>query len=218
MYSEDELLALSGVQHFAFCQRQWALIHIAQAWSENYLTAAGRLAHKRAHDGEIREKRGSALIVRGLAVQSLNLGLYGVCDVVEFRQQKNGIALFGEDGTWMPKPVEYKHGSAKANLCDKLQVCAQAMCLEEMLACEIAVGYLFYKKTQSREKVELSADLRDEVKEIARNMHALYKKGHIPHVKASKSCNACSLNEQCLPLLQKRSAKKYIDEMLGDVQ
>lgn len=141
MYSDEELLALSGIQHFAFCRRQWALIHIERRWQENYLTASGQMMHQRAHDEEIRERRGTLLIVRGLFVRSSELGLSGVCDIVEFHQDEQGVPLFGEDGAWMPVPVEYKRGKSKSGECDRLQVCAQAMCLEEMLGCDIASGF-----------------------------------------------------------------------------
>lgn len=136
MYAEDEYLALSGIQHYAFCPRQWALIHLEQQWSENVLTMQGNLMHERAHDEFSREKRGNMLIVRGLGVHSRNLGLSGKCDVVEFRRSSEGVPLAGEEGLWLPIPVEYKHGKAKRHEADRLQLCAQAMCLEEMLVCE----------------------------------------------------------------------------------
>ena len=112
MYDEDEFLALSGIQHFAFCRRQWALIHIEQAWADNVLTAQGELMHKRAHDEELRERRGDTLVVRGLSVHSRALGLSGKCDVVEFRKNSHGHTLTGEDGLWRAVPVEYKRGSS----------------------------------------------------------------------------------------------------------
>ena len=160
MYLDEEFLALSGIQHFAFCRRQWALIHIERRWQENSLTASGQMMHQRAHDEEIRERRGALLIVRGLFVRSSELGLSGVCDIVEFHQDERGVSLFGEDGAWMPVPIEYKRGKSKSGECDRLQVCAQAMCLEEMLGCDIASGFLFYKQTQSREPVAFTEELR----------------------------------------------------------
>lgn len=144
MYAEDEYLALSGIQHYAFCPRQWALIHLEQQWSENVLTMQGNLMHERAHDEFSREKRGSMLIVRGLGIHSRNLGLSGKCDVVEFHRSSEGVPLAGEEGLWLPTPVEYKHGKAKRHDADRLQLCAQAMCLEEMLVCEVRTAYLFY--------------------------------------------------------------------------
>ena len=214
MYSDEEFLALSGIQHFAFCRRQWALIHIEKRGQENYLTASGQMMHQRAHDEEIRERRGALLIVRGLFVRSSKLGLSGVCDIVEFHQDEQGVPLFGEEGAWMPVPVEYKRGKSKSDECDRLQVCAQAMCLEEMLGCDIESGFLFYKQTQSREPVAFTEELRESVRKLSAEMHELFRKGHVPHVRKGKACSACSLHDECLPSLQPRSATSYIDAAL----
>ena len=147
MYSPDDCLMISGLQHFRFCRRQWALIHIEQQWAENLRTVEGNLLHERAHNEQLRESRGYLLIVRGLRVQSLTLGLTGQCDVVEFRRDDTrGVTLCGKEGAWLPYPVEYKHGAAKQDGRDALQLCAQAMCLEEMLVCEIPSGALFTAK------------------------------------------------------------------------
>ncbi len=214
MYSDEEFLALSGIQHFAFCRRQWALIHVEQRWQENYLTASGQVAHRRAHDEEMRERRGDLLIVRGLFVRSSDLGISGVCDVVEFRANGDGVPLAGENGLWKPVPIEYKRGKAKAEDCDRLQVCAQAMCLEEMLGCDIESGFLFYKQTQSRDQVVFSGDLREAVRSAVDEMHSLLKRGYVPKVRKGKHCAACSLAEECLPSLQQRSAQSYIKDAL----
>ena len=214
MYSDEDLLALSGIQHFAFCRRQWALIHVEQRWQENYLTASGQVAHLRAHDEEMRERRGSLLVVRGLFVRSSDLGLSGICDVVEFREDPRGVPLAGEKGAWKPVPIEYKRGKAKADDCDRLQVCAQAMCLEEMLGCDIDGGFLFYKQTQSREPVLFTDDLRKAVRNSADEMHQLFRRGYVPRVRKSKHCAACSLAGICQPSLQQRSAREYIGDML----
>ena len=137
MYSEEEFLSLSGVQHFAFCRRQWALIHIEQAWADNALTMQGSVMHDRAHDDEVREHRGDKVIVRGLRVHSAELGLSGVCDIVEFHRCATGHPLSGEDGLWRAVPIEYKRGKSKSGNEDRLQLCAQAACLEEMLGDDI---------------------------------------------------------------------------------
>lgn len=121
-YPEDDWLALSGLQHFAFCRRQWALIHIEQQWEDNYLTTAGSLEHDRAHDYSESETRGSLLIMRDLRVFSRRLGITGACDVVEFRQSDAGVPLHGRSGTWLPYPVEYKHGAPKQTDADRLQL------------------------------------------------------------------------------------------------
>ena len=143
-FSSEDLLPLSGLQHFAFCRRQWALIHLEQQWQENLRTVEGGLLHRRAHDEAARERRSDTLILRGLQVVSHQLGLSGQCDVVEFHATPKGVPLQGEEGLWQPYPVEYKRGKPKSHQADELQLCAQAMCLEEMLCCSIPEGALFY--------------------------------------------------------------------------
>lgn len=216
MYDEDEFLALSGVQHFAFCRRQWALIHIEQEWSENALTAMGNVMHEKAHDEALRERRGDKLIVRGLYVRSAALGLAGKCDVVEFVKGLKGQPLFGEDGLWRACPVEYKRGRSKQGDCDRMQLCAQALCLEEMLACEIQEGFLFYGTTKSRERVVFDDALRSKVVRSADEMHALFARRHIPKVKRTKTCKSCSLDALCLSGVSERSVASYIAEYVGD--
>ena len=130
-YTEDEMLQLSGLQHFAFCRRQWALIHIEDLWVDNFYTTDGSMFHRKAHDETFREKRGNILTLRGLFVSSHSLGLTGKCDIVEFHRAQDGIPLHGEDGLWLPFPIEYKRGKPKEHQADELQLCAQAMCLEE---------------------------------------------------------------------------------------
>ena len=213
MYAEEDYLMLSGIQHFAFCRRQWAMIHIEQQWDDNYRTTAGELMHKKAHDGGSFEKRGDLLIVRGLRISSHELGLSGQCDVVEFRQNDKGIELFGYDGKWRAVPVEYKHGAPKENNADELQLCAQAMCLEEMFQTDISEGYLYYGENRRRSYVELSEALREEVKKASKEMHDLFQRGYTPNVKSSKRCRACSLENLCVPKLQKAVAvRSYIEQ------
>ena len=199
----DDFLQLSGIQHFAFCRRQWALIHIERQWRENLLTVEGDLLHTKAHDAGKRERRTDTLILRDLPVWSRCLGLSGKCDVVEFHQTKQGISLHGEEGEWAPYPVEYKRGKPKAHQADELQLCAQAMCLEEMLCCTIEEGALFYGEPRRRTTVCFSPELRQQVQEIADEMHHLYCRGYTPKVKPTKGCGACSLKEICLPGLVK---------------
>lgn len=211
MYDEEDYLMLSGIQHFAFCRRQWAMIHIEQQWAENYRTTAGGLMHKKAHDEGSFEKRGNLLIVRGLRIASRELGLSGQCDVVEFHENENGIVLFGYDGKWNPVPVEYKHGSPKENNADELQLCAQAVCLEEMFQTSIPEGFLYYGENRRRSSVQFTDALRSEVKKMAGEMHDLFKRGHTPNVKPTKQCKACSLENLCVPKLQKAmKAREYI--------
>lgn len=217
MYAEEDYLMLSGIQHFKFCRRQWAMIHIEQQWAENYQTTAGELMHKKAHDEGSFEKRGNLLVVRGLRVSSHELGFTGQCDVVEFRQDKNGIVLFGYDGTWNPVPVEYKRGSPKENNSDELQLCAQAICLEEMFQIRIPDGYLYYGENRRRSHVEFTDELREEVKKAAKEMHDLFQRGHTPNVKPTKQCKACSLENLCVPKLQKAiKVRKYIEQSIKE--
>lgn len=213
MYGEEEFLMLSGLQHFAMCGRQWALIHIEQQWAENYRTTAGELMHKKAHEEGSFEKRGDRLTVRGLRIASRRLGLSGQCDVVEFRQKEHGITLSGYEGKWEPLPIEYKYGEPKENQVDELQLCAQAMCLEEMLGTSIPEGYLFYGKNRRRCPVVFTKELRATVEKASNEMHELFKRGYTPKVKPSKQCKACSLEELCVPKLQKTGrVREYIKE------
>lgn len=209
--SQEEYLQLSGLQHFAFCRRQWALIHIEQLWRENLRTVEGQLLHRRAHDESQRERRGNLLILRGLAIQSPTLGVSGVCDVVEFHASPQGVPIHGEEGLWLPYPIEYKRGKPKSNQADELQLCAQAMCLEEMLCCSIQEGALFYGETKRRTVVSFDSALREQVVSLLQEMHQLYRRGYTPKCKPTKSCNACSLKELCLPkLMKKQNVSAYL--------
>lgn len=211
MYSEEDWLQLAGLQHFVFCRRQWALIHLEQQWEENPRTIDGEFFHERAHDEQFKERRGDLFTVRGLRIFSRELGVSGQCDVVEFRRSDEGIPLNGHDGKWKPYPVEYKRGKKKTDLSDQLQLCAQAICLEEMLCCSIMEGALFYGEERKREKILLTDDLREQVRTTAEQMHDLYSKRYTPRVKTSKKCGACSLREICLPQIMKcETVSEYI--------
>ncbi|WP_332460993.1 CRISPR-associated protein Cas4 [Bifidobacterium polysaccharolyticum] len=217
-YPEDEWLALSGIQHFEFCKRQWALIHIEEQWRDNTRTYAGDFEHRRAHDYHASEKRGDTLILRDLRVFSRKLGVVGDCDIVEFHAAQDGVSLIGRRGRWKPYPVEYKHGSSKVNNADRLQLCGEAMCLEEMLSCSISQGALFYQRTKRRELVELNDDLRAQVVHDLAQMRDLYRRGHTPKVKPKTGCRSCSLKDICLPeLVHKSSAAGYIRKTLKEL-
>ena len=217
MYEENEFLQLSGIQHFAFCRRQWALAYIEMQWQENVRTVEGRLLHEKAHDTTSREKRGDLLISRGMPIHSRTLGISGECDVVEFHREEDGITLQGYEGTYKVVPVEYKKGKPKQGNADILQLTAQAMCLEEMLCCDIPFGYLYYGDIRRREKIEFSKEIRKEVCEMFREMHGYFSRQYTPKVRWSKSCNACSLKDICLPVLGKtKSVKNYLDEHLNE--
>ena len=216
-YKEDDYLMLSGIQHFKFCRRQWALIHIEQQWAENVHTVIGELMHKKVHDPMSKEKRKDTIIVRALPIASRKMGISGECDVVEFHKCEDGISLFGHRGLYSVFPVEYKQGKPKITEEDKLQLTAQAMCLEEMLLCKIEKGYLFYGETRRRTEVLFSSDMLSTVKAFCEEMHKLYLKQYTPKVKISKKCNACSLKDICLPKLnQNPSVDEYFDKYLGD--
>jgi CRISPR-associated exonuclease Cas4 len=217
---ETDYLQLSGIQHFAFCRRQWALIYIEQLWDDNLRTVEGNLLHERAHEVSFTEKRGDMIVTRGMPVFSNILGVSGICDVVEFhRDDINGVPLHARAGKWHPCPVEYKRGKPKTTDIDRLQLCAQAICLEEMLVCNmITTGFLYYGEIRRREEVQLTDALRVSVTDMFQEMRGYYERRFTPRVKPNKSCNACSLNGQCLPRLlgNKRSVAAYINDNLAD--
>ncbi len=218
MLDPDDYLLLSGIQHFAFCRRQWALIHIEAQWEDNARTISGELIHSRAHDTKLTEKRGDMIVVRGMSVLSHALGIQGKCDVVEFHKDEAGVALFGRKGLWLPFPVEYKRGSPKPHDADRLQLCAQAMCLEEMLACPpIKEAYLYYAEIKRREAVPLGSELRETVRSMCAEMRGYYERRHTPRAKQSKSCKNCSLADICLPKLpQEGRVASYIQSALRE--
>ena len=208
---EDDYRMISEIQHFAFCRRQWALIHIEQQWKENLLTTEGMLMHKRVHDETISETRKDLIIVRGMRVKSRRLGCSGICDAVEFRRSDDGIQLHGREGKWKVMPVEYKRGKAKTGEEDELQLCAQTICLEEMLCCAIPQAELFYGEPHRRVKVEMTEELRGHVESMFREMGDLYHRQYTPKVRRTKACNSCSLKDICLPGLEKTgSVASYI--------
>lgn len=215
-YSPEEMLSLSGIQHFLFCRRQWALIHVEQQWQENMLTVDGRILHNRVDDPFFTEKRKGVIIARSVPVASPSLGLSGICDVVEFTHSTQGVHLAGHAGTFLPAPVEYKRGKQKQGQSDEAQLCAQAICLEDMLTVSIPIGYLYYGQTRRRIVVEFTEDLRALVRKAAQEMHAYFQRGYTPKVKPFKGCKACSLADICLPSLQSQvvSASTYIRQQI----
>lgn len=228
-YPEDDLLPLSGLQHLAFCERQWGLIHLEQAWSENLLTAEGRVLHDRAHEGES-ELRGGVLTARGVRLRSLRLGLAGVADVVEFHRVESAtestppvraVSLPGRRGLWRPFPVEYKHGKPKTNRCDEIQLCAQALCLEEMLGIAINTGALFYGQTKRRMDVAFDSKLRALTECLADRMHALFDARVTPTAAYdSKKCKSCSLLDICRPVkvASQYNASRYLARQLEELE
>ena len=180
----DDGLPLSGLQHLAFCPRQWALIHLEQAWAENRLTAEGRLLHERA-DLPGQSRRANLRTVRGMLLHSVRLRLTGRADIVEFRPE--------------PFPVEYKRGKRKPTDCDLVQLCAQALCLEEMLGVPVPAGAIFYGEPRRRIDVEVSPALRIRTETLAATMHRLYTAHETPAALPARHCDRCSLIDVCLP-------------------
>ena len=216
-YSEDEYLQLSGLYHFTYCRRRWALIHIEQQWDENVFTVEGDILHEKAHDGYTPEKRGNVIVSRGMPVCSRELGITGACDIVEFYASRDGIALSGRDGRYAVLPVEYKRGSHHEQEMELIQLAAQAMCLEEMLCCDVPEGCVYYGETRRRLKVQIDEALRERVRETVAEMHDLYRRKYTPKVKKSKACRACSLADLCLPKLSSAgSALSYIKSRLKE--
>ena len=219
-YTPDDLLPLSGIQHFLFCRRQWALIHVETQWRENVLTVEGRQLHERADDPFFTETRNGVVTARAVPVASYRLGLSGVCDVVEFTPSPpsplpnsgEGCRLPNREGLYLATPVEYKRGKPKRDPMDEAQLCAQAMCLEEMLSTSIPRGCLYYGQTRRREEVEFTPQLRGLVEEMSAEMHNYFRRGYTPKVKIHKGCRSCSLADICLPALQENviAASKYI--------
>lgn len=211
-YNEDEYLAISGLQHFAFCERQWALIHVEQQWEENIRTAEGGVLHQRVHDPDYKEQRAGIVQIRGMRLSSAELGLYGVADMVEFIKQGDGagIELPGRKGLYLPRPVEYKRGKSKVSNWDRLQVCAQSMCLEEMMGCRIEEAALFYGEPRRREQVILTDELRGEVRNVTARMHDIFYQGITPPPSVKLSvCRQCSMENVCQPRLRKKVSASY---------
>ena len=173
--------------------------------------------HERVHDESLTEKRGNVITTRGVRVFSRKLGVSGQCDALEFHSDNDGIIVNGWDGKWRPFPVEYKRGEPKSGSCDEAQLCGQAMCLEEMLCCHIERGALFYGETKRRAPVEFALQLRETVTNSIKEMHDLYQRGQTPLVKVSKSCNACSMKDICLPFVARAGkVSDYVAQRMGE--
>lgn len=213
MYSEEELIPISALQHWAYCPRQCALIHIEQAWTENVFTAQGRGLHEKVHGAET-EVRDGIRIVRGLRLHSFALGLVGQADVVEFVPAETGAALLGIEGFWRPFPVEYKRGKPKLDASDEMQLCAQAICLEEMLGVDITRGALFYGRPRRRKKIVFTETLRLQTQQAAAEVHELFRLGRTPKVAYSKKCPSCSLVKICMPKVtgRRKDVQHYLSK------
>lgn len=207
MFTEDQLLPISALQHLLFCERQCALIHLEQAWAENQFTAEGRILHNRAHDAPD-ESRPGVRITHSLPVRSLTLGLSGQCDVVEFYDD-NTITV-----------IEYKRGKPKSHSADEVQLCAQALCLEEMLTTTIPGGALFYGQRKRRTEIPFDSALRKLTIETAVKLHNLIDSRQTPPAIRGKHCDSCSLIDICLPdsLRFKRGAAAWFQSQLASIE
>ncbi len=212
LYNEDDLLMISALQHLLFCPRQCALIHIEQQWTENRYTAEGKIMHERV-DEVGKESRGQIRTVFGLPLRSLRLGLSGRADAVEYHRQGDDSAL---TPFWQPFPVEYKRGKPKKNDSDLVQLCAQAICLEEMLACSVPEGAMYYGKPRRRMTVIFDDTLRKETTDAARRLHELIESGRTPQARYEKKCDSCSLLSLCMPKVTgaHRSVQGYMTRTL----
>ncbi len=207
IYDENDLLMLSALQHILFCERQCALIHIEQQWQENVFTVRGQDMHSRVDDNKKSHLAKDIKIEYGMHIRSLKLGLIGKCDAVEFHKKNN---------SYHPYPIEYKLGKPKKKQCDEVQLCAQALCMEEMLDITIPEGALFYGKTRRRKEIKFDCELRNLTIKTAENLHKLISSGITPDAEYTKQCDNCSLKELCMPKLSNKSIKKYIERMTNE--
>lgn len=203
MYTEEEYIQLSSVQHYVFCPRQCGLIHVEGLWADNIFTARGRILHERVDSGED-ETRGDLRVVRGLNVFSRRLGLSGKADVVEFHT---------ENGVQVPFPVEYKSGKPKNNISDLAQVCAQALCLEEMTLIPVGEAAIYYGKPRRRLVVKLDDLLRKQTEEVIAAVHSMIESRNVPMARKEKKCESCSINNFCMPGVGNRRLSAYIEEL-----
>lgn len=217
-YTEDDMLMLSGIQHFAFCPRQWALIHIEQQWGENLLTTEGHIMHQHVDDPFYRQKMGEIICLRSVNLASAELGLYGISDIVELHPTTdltNSIRHPQYPGNWLPYPMEYKHGKPKPNDIDLVQLAAQAICLEEQYGIHIPQGAIYYGEVRRRTEVEFTDDLRSAVRSYASAMHDIYIHGIVPPAEEKPYCCNCSLRDVCMPETANHcSASTYLRQQL----
>ncbi|MBU2514678.1 CRISPR-associated protein Cas4 [bacterium] len=216
MYNEDDLVMISALQHLAFCKRQCALIHLEQQWAENRFTVLGEILHEKVHKFES-DTRADCITARSLRLVSYELGLTGQADVVEFyrcKPEKSGIKIPGKKGKWLPFPVEYKKGKPKTDNIDRVQLCAQAICLEEQLVWPIQSGALFYGDKRRRQQVNFDGVLRLETIQLAKKLHDLISSGKTPAPNYSNKCKSCSLYNICNPKLSSLIKQKKYEEIL----
>lgn len=213
-----EYLQLNSIQHFAFCERQWALMFLEDQWLDNDLTNLGRLLHKTTDDPYFEEKRGDVLYIRGMPVISHKLRLNGILDMAEFHKDPLGCKLKKHEGVYKPIIIEYKKGKGKSDNRDIYQLVVEVMAVEEMLNCKIHYSYLYYKKTNKRQKIVISEKLRDETSALVEKMHEYYNLRKTPKAIVGKNCQLCSLKEVCLPRMthHKKNVQNYINSFVNN--
>ena len=218
MFRDEDMLMLSGIQHFMFCPRQWALIHIDQKWEENRLTTEGLLLHNNVDNPSYRQQNGGIITLRSVSIASKKLGLYGVTDAVELHpvvDSKVGIRHKLYPGIWKPFPIEYKRGKPKRSSIDEVQLAAQAMCMEEMYGIQIDSGALYYGETRHREIIHINEALREITVECAKQMHLVFSTGIIPKADKGKHCKSCSLVDICMPnMVNCQKVSSYLKKCL----
>ena|SRR5574344_159557 len=211
-YGEDDMLMLSGIQHYMFCPRQWALIHLEQQWDENRLTAEGQLLHQHVDNPSYRQKNGDIITLRSVHIASRSLGLYGITDAVELIPSdipENAIRHPSYPGYWQLYPIEYKRGHSKPDERDEVQLCAQVICLEEMHNIQIDQAALYYGETKHREIITIDATLRNLTYQCANEMHRIFNEGKTPKAQRKTGCKNCSLFNLCMPELSECKQVKY---------
>lgn len=197
--SDSDYMPISALQHILFCERQCALIHIEQQWVDNKLTVRGNILHERVDEGD-EEKRADLIITRSIRLSSERFQISGIADRVDFFSTEiGGTAIPGREGLWCPVPVEYKNGVSKQEDCDRVQLCAQALCLEEMLDCTVEAGALFYWRVRRRENVAFDADLRRVTLDTIERLRVLFDSRKTPPPVVREGCKNCSLIEICQP-------------------
>ena len=204
MYTEDDFIMISALQHYVYCPRQCGLIHVDDVWSENLFTTRGNILHEKV-DTDTYETRGTKRTVRGLRIHSFCFGITGRCDVVEFRNSDNGEEVM---------PVEFKSGEPKDDISDKVQLCAQVLCLEEMLSTKIKKGAFFYGKIRRRDIVEIDDGLRSQTESIITSVREIISSKKVPTAEYTSKCRNCSLLDICQPkAMNNRKLNNYIKEL-----
>ena len=220
MYFEEDMLMLSGVQHFVFCPRQWALIHVDQQWADNVLTTEGQILHQNVDNPQYRQKLNNRITLRSVHIASHKLGIYGITDAVELipgdgLSDTDTIAHPKYGGRFIPYPIEYKRGHSKPDECDIMQLVCQIMCLEEMYNINIPRGALFYWEVRQREEIVVDDGMKDRAQSYLTKMHEIIKSGKLPKADKGNKCRRCSLSDICMPeISENKTVTKYLKDLL----